>query len=194
MNTMISSIVADPATDDQIKTWLQGEIQTALQGGGLDWLEQPLQDAIDEREETEPLSDSQRESLIEARQQIKRADGQLSLRQWDDASDAMYEARKRLTWMFPGTPGSRAMELQRELDAVIDAIEAADLQPGSRDWIMWDGRDNYTTILTDQPYYSPWLYNALEAWHAGDDIAIEGDRLKIIVDDDDLYDDEYYQD
>lgn len=182
--TMINSIVADPATDDQIKTWLQGEIQAALQGGGLEWLDQPLQAAIDEREETEPLSDSQRESLTEARRLISKTDGLLSLRQWDDASDSIERARDLLAWLFPGYPGSRAMELQRELYVVSDALEAAMFEPGSRDWIMWDGRDNYTTILTDQPYYQPWLEIALDTWHAGDDLAIDDNRLKIIVDDD----------
>lgn len=185
MNTMISSIVAIPATDDEIKQYLQGEIQTALQVGGITWLEQPLQDAIDEQAETEPLTDEQRETIAEARRLILEADGELSLRQWDDASEDVDTIVKTLDWMFPGYPCSRAMELQRELTAVSDAIQAAMLQPGSRDWIMWDGRDGYTTILTDQPYYQPWLEIALDVWHAGDDLAIDDNMLKIIVDDDD---------
>lgn len=180
----MNSITMLPATDDQIKSYLQGEIQAALQGGGVEWLEQPLQDAIEEHEDTEPLTDEQRETIVEARDLIREADGLLSLRQWDDASDAAEEISKRLDWIFPGTPGSRAMELQRELNAVSDAIQAAMFEPGSRDWIMWDGRDGYTAILTDQPYYSPWLEQALDTWHAGGDLAIDNGQLKIIVDDD----------
>lgn len=177
---MTTTTTITPATDDQIKSYLQGEIQTALQVGGITWLDQALQAAIDEMEETEPLTDEQRETITEARRLISKTDGLLSLRQWDDAIEAAYEISKRLTWMFPGYPASRAMELQRELYAVTDAIEAAIFEPGSRDWIMWDGWDNYTTILTDQPYYQPWLEIALDVWHAGDDLAIDDDRLKII--------------
>lgn len=181
----ISAMTHEPATDDEIRQYLQGEIQALLARCGIAWLEQPLQAAIDEREELDPLTAPQRETIAEARRLIHDgADQKLSWQKWSEALDDMDRVREQLlAWGLPGAPGSRARDLQHAIDDVISAIEAAELQPGERDWNEWTGYDDYTAVLLQQPWYQPWLEQALDAWQAGEDIAIEDNKLLIVTDD-----------
>lgn len=175
MNTTTTTI----ATDDQVREYLQGEIQAALQGNGLDWLEAPIELAVEEaleRPETPAVSEA--EAMAGARRHIERASRAAAEGDWSEVCSSTYWLTVALYWCIGG-PGRRSRELQHALDAVYDAATAAALQPWSADWRAWRGRE-YCTILLDQPYYSPWLYSALEAWERGADLTINGDRLEAI--------------
>lgn len=193
MNTTTNMINAmtmttEPASSDEIRQYLQRHIQARLATYGIAWLEHPLQAAIAETEEREPLTAPQRETIAEARRVLHdQADQKLSWLKWSEALESMYRVRNELLdWLLPGERGSRVRELQDAIDDVIAAIEAAAIQPGTPDWTAWTGYDtDYTAILTEQPYYSPWLEIALDAWLGGADIAIENNKLVIIQDDQD---------
>lgn len=180
------TMTTEPASSDEIRSWLQRQIQARLATYGIAWLEQPLQAAIAEREEIdrEPLTAPQRETIAEARRLIHDgADQKLSWLKWSEALDAMERVRDTLDWMLPGERGSRARELDDALDDVTSAIRAAAIEPGSEAWRAWTGYDtDYTAILTEQPYYRPWLDDALDAWLGGADLAIENNRLVIVQD------------
>ena len=167
------------ATDDEIRQYLQGEIQASLQGNGLDWLDTPLEAALDERQDRETVSDRQLETAAEARMLIKQAAMEIDRGEWDAARDSMIEAHSMLTGWLAGRPLTHSRELERYLEIVEEALEGAMLEPGSIDWTTWQS-DEYCELMLWQPYYSPWLYNALEAWENGADLTINGDRLEVI--------------
>lgn len=181
-------LTTEPASDDEIRTWLQRHIQARLATYGIAWLEHPIQAAIAEQAEREPLTAPQRETIAEARRVLHdQADQKLSWQKWSEALDAMYKIRNELLdWMLPGERGSRVRELQDAIDDVIAAIDASMIEPGTPDWTAWTGYDtDYTAILTRQPYYSPWLEQSLDAWLGGETIAIVDNRLMIVTYDDD---------
>ena len=160
-----------PATDRQIRTWLQGEIQDSLQRGGVWRLERPLHGAI---AELAAAGDSDGlERAREAHRLIHEADRALSWRDWTQARWSMTAAHN-MSARLHAIPAR--MELDRQLQIMDDAIEAATLQPWSAAWRAWIGPE-YCTILIEQPQYGPWLRETLEAWERGDPITIEHGRL-----------------
>lgn len=178
-------LTTETASDDEIRDYLQRHIQARLATYGIAWLEHPLQAAIAETTEREPLTAPQRETIAEARRVLHDgADQQLSWQKWSEALESMYRVRNELLdWMLPGERGSRVRELQDAIDDVIAAIDASMIEPGSPEWIAWTGYDtDYTAILDRQPYYRPWLDDALDAWLSGADIAIENNKLVIVQD------------
>lgn len=161
---MTTTTTIKPATDDQVREWLQREIIDGLQGNAITWLEQPIEAALDELPE---IPDPGREEIMaRCRRQIDLAEVAAADTDWLEALDAIYSVTHELTWLLPGERGSRARELQHELCSVIDAIMAARAPWGSEAWRAWKGPWG-TRILTDQPHYCPWLQEALEAWERG---------------------------
>lgn len=175
-NTMIK-----PATDDEIRTWLQGEIQDSLQGNGVDWLETTVELAVEETlERPEAPAADQAETMAGARRHIARASRAAAERDWSEVASSIYWLTVELYWCLPGAPGSRSRELQHAIDCLYDAATAAGLKPWSPDWRAWRG-DTYCSILLDQPWYSDQgLADALHAWQRGADLTINGGRLEII--------------
>ena len=162
------------ATDDQLKIWIQREIVEYLQGG-LDWLEQYVQAALDEL----PVDVGQARILTEARQGIESASTSLSDGSWSEALDAVYDVVHAMGGLIPGERGSRAHELQHELAHVIDAIMAARLKCGSDAWRAWTPYWG-SHILTEQSRYQPWLREAIEAWERGEQITLQSGYPEII--------------
>lgn len=186
---MTTTTMIKPATDDEIRQYLQAELRGALQVGGVEWLYQPIELAVEEAlDQPEAPAADPAETMAGARHHLARLSIAAAEGDWREVADTLHWLEVALHWVLPGAPGSRARELQHELDGVYEAATAAMLQPGSLDWNTWRGTW-YCQLLLDQLYYQPWLREALEAWERGADIAIEDDRYLTIIADDDLDED-----
>ena len=175
----MNSITMLPATDDEIRSWLQGELQAALQGGGLEWLEQPIELAVEEAlEQPEAPAADEAEALAGVRRHLERASRAAAEGAWREVADTLHWLETALYWILPGAPGSRARALQDQLEAVDSGVQAAMLEPWDPDWNMWRGPE-YCELLLQQPYYEG-LREALEAWQRGAELTLEGGRLQII--------------
>lgn len=176
---MTTTTTIKPATDDEIRQYLQEEIQASLQGNGLDWIETPIELAVEEAlERPAAPAVSEAETMAGARRHIARASRAAAERDWSEIASSIYWLTVELYWCI-GATGRRSRELQHAIDCLYDAATAAGLKPWSPDWRAWRGRE-YCQILLDQPYYSPWLEHAITAWQRGADLTLEGGRLQII--------------
>ena len=162
------------ATDDQIRSWLQHEIQYELQSNGLQWLEQPLQAAIDSIPEIDPGRAELRERCLD---ELQIADTEAIDGAWSDALEAVYHIDHAMGGLLPGERGSRAHELQHALCIAIDSLIAARAPWGSDVWriMMRPG----SRILTEQPRYG-WLREAIAAWQRGEPITLQNSYPAII--------------
>lgn len=179
MTTTITTTITTPATDDQIRAWLQEEIKASLQGNGLDWLDLPITLAVEETLEQQeaPDTDYAETMTAAARHHIARASRAAAEGDWSNVAEYIRLLEVELSCVL-GAPGRQARSLQDQLDTVKAAVEAAQLEPGSPEWIAWTGPE-YCKLLLDQPWYSG-LQEALNAWENCEALTINGDRLEII--------------
>lgn len=166
MNTTI-------ATDDQVRSWLQGEIQYELQNG-LDWLEAPLEAAISEIPEIDPGRAELRERCLD---ELQIASTSAMDSAWTISLESVYHIVHAMGGTLPGERGSRARELQHELCVAIDSLIAARAPWGSEAWrvLMPSG----TRILTDQSRYG-WLREVIDAWQGGSALTLHSGYPEII--------------
>lgn len=185
MTEQIAELVR-PATDDAIREWLQGQIQGCLQGNGIAWwIEQPLEDATTDMEELQPLTDSDRETLTAARDAIREADRQLTRGQWEEARLSMLTAHNMLrsAGIAVNRGGGWQRQLEQQLSAVDDALDGATVEPGSLDWIVWQGPE-YCELLIQQPWWQDHgLPEVLDTWERGLPIGIVDDSYLTVLPD-----------
>ena len=177
-----------PATDDdEIRTWLQGQIKGCLQVSGVqEWLYPVIHDALAEREEIgEPLTDSEQETTERALEQLRETDWKLGQRQWTEARDYMIQAHDalRAAGIAVESGASWRRELDLQITDLIESIEYAMIAPGSHDWRTWRG-DKGCTILTLQPYYRDSdLEAVLDMWEDGAPVSVVDGALTAEIDD-----------
>ena len=191
MTEQIESLIV-PATDDEIRSWLQSQIRGCLQGTGAAWyLREAIESATYEREEIEPLTEHDQETVDRARELIREADGQLSAGAWREARLPMIKAHDMLrevgVAMEIGAWWRRELDLQ--LNEIESAIEGAMIEPGSLDWLIWQG-DDHCAILTRDYYWQQYSLPAvLQSWEDGVPIGIVDDEYLTVlpdwIDDDD---------
>ena len=199
MNTTISATTTDPATDndnDQVRSWLQGQIKGCLQRMGVQESLYPvIENALYEQAETAPLTDEQQETVREALEQLRETDRQLSWGKWEEARLSMLTAHNALrdAGVAMDTGAGWRRELNMQLDDLDESIEYAICEPGSLDWTTWQGPEG-CSILTRQPYYQDHgLIEVLDAWEDGVAVKIvDGALTAELPDDDSEYDGSEY--
>ena len=192
MNATISATTTDTATDndDAVRAWLQGQIKGCLQRSGVqEWLYPIIENALYEQSEIETRTDEQTETVRHALDQLRETDRALSWGEWEEARLSMitaHNALKRSGVAMETGPGWRR-ELDLQLADLDESIEYAICEPGSLDWITWQGPEG-CSVLTRQPYYQDQqLDQVLDMWEDGAPVKIVDGCLTAEIDD--LYDD-----
>ena len=188
MNTNTMNTITTTTDDnDQVRSWLQGQIKGCLQAYGVqEWLYPVIHDALAEREEIgEPLTDSEQETTERALEQLRETDWKLGQRQWTEARDYMIQAHDALrdagVAMEVGAGWRRELDLQ--ITDLSESIDGAMIEPGSHEWITWRG-DKYCPILLDQPYYRDSdLEAVLDMWEDGAPVSVVDGALTAEIDD-----------
>lgn len=184
----MNTITTTTDDNDQVRSWLQGQIKGCLQVYGVqEWLYPVIENALYEQSEIEPLTDEQQETVREALEQLRETDRSLSLRQWEQARLDMLTAHNMLRQC--GVAVNRvagwSRELYLQLDEIDESIEYAICEPGSLDWVTWQGPEG-CSVLTRQTYYQDHeLPEVLDAWEAGLPVSVvDGALTATIIDDD----------
>lgn len=192
MNTTISATTTDPATDNnRVREWLQGQIKGCLQRSGVQESLYPvIESALYEQSEIETRTDEQRETVREALDKLRETDRQLSWGEWEEARLSMLTAHNALkragAAMETGAGWRRELDLQ--LNDIDESLEYAICEPGSLDWITWQGPEG-CSVLTRQLYYQDQgLIEVLDMWEDGVPVRVVDGALTAELPDDDSED------